>query len=870
MVEKYNPQKIEKKWQIIWQKTKAYRAKDFGSKKKFYCLDMFPYPSGTGMHVGHVINYTGSDIYSRYLRMNNYNVLHPMGWDAFGLPAENYAIKTGIHPSITTKKNITKIKKQCKAMGFSYDWDREINTTDPDYYRWTQWIFLLMFKAGLAYKEKAPINWCPSCKTGLANEEVVDGCCERCGAEVGKKKLDQWILKITDYADRLLGGLKNLDWPESIKTMQENWIGRSEGAEVIFEAENYRGEKFQINVFTTRADTLFGATYLVLAPEHPLVNKLVNPKLKSKVNQYIQKTIKESDIERTSLEKEKTGLFIGAFAQNPVNGQKIPIWISDYVLLNYGTGAIMAVPAHDTRDFEFAQKFKLPIIEVVSPSGKPSKKMKEAYTGEGKLINSGKFNGLTSTKARTKIVQFLAKKQLARKAICYKLRDWIFSRQRYWGEPIPLVYCPACAERLKNLQFKVPSTIKEKINFQVKVDKFLYNLGELINPGWIAIPLEKLPVKLPEVENYQPTGTGESPLAGIKKWVETKCPKCGSLAQRETNTMPQWAGSCWYFLRFIDPQNKEKIFDSRKIDYWMPVDLYIGGSEHAVLHLLYARFWVQFLYDAGYLSFEEPFLKLVNQGVILGPDGQKMSKSRGNIVDPDELIEKYGADSLRLYEMFMGPFEDVKKWDYSGIEGTYRFLNRTWLLINEIASFKNKITSSVFKSTNPLLDIVKDEIKQKAHNTIKKVTEDIQTFNFNTAISALMEYLNYLIEAKVKVKIEESPEMWEEYGKILVILLSPFAPHISEELWQKLGGTQSIFLEEWPKFNPNFIEKDTVKIIIQVDGKLRDEAVVPLNITKKKAYELALESAKVQKHLTNKKVNKIIYVKNKLINLVTE
>jgi len=867
-MEKYNPKKIEKKWQAVWQKTGLFKGQDFAKKPKFYCLDMFPYPSGDGLHMGHVENYTGSDIYARYLRMKGKNVLHPMGWDAFGLPAENYAIKRGTHPSITTKKNIAKIRQQIKEMGFSYDWEREINTTDPDYYRWTQWIFLLMFKEGLACEDFAPINWCPSCKTGLANEEVVDGRCERCGALVKKKKLKQWLLKITAYADRLLADLKDLDWPENVKVMQENWIGRSEGSEIIFKGIAPSGEKIDLPVFTTRADTLFGATYMVLAPEHPAVKKLVDPKYKTKVQRYINQAINKTDTERTSLERKKTGIFIGAMAENPINGQKIPIWISDYVLLSYGTGAIMAVPAHDTRDFEFAQKFNLPIIEVVSPTGRPCRHLKEAYIGEGKLINSGQFNGLNSRQAAKKITQFLAKKGLARFTVCYKLRDWIFARQRYWGEPIPLVFCPRCKNLIEKSQFSL-SKLKKTKSTELKIQDFVFNLGELLNPGWIAVPEEDLPVKLPEVERYQPTGTGESPLAAVKKWVNTRCPKCGGPAKRETNTMPQWAGSCWYFLRYVDPQNNQKIFDEKKIKYWLPVDLYIGGVEHAVLHLLYARFWIKFLYDKKVVPFKEPFIKLVNQGLILGPDGQKMSKSRGNVVNPDNLIQKYGADAVRLYIMFIGPFEEIKVWDEKGIEGVVRFLKRVWNLGLEIINLKVKI-SSPEEFPNPLREIVETEVKRMLHQTIKRVTEDIETFHFNTAIAALMEYINYLFEAKQKVTIQEAPEMWRENFEYLLLLLAPFAPHIAEELWQRLGFTESIFVHRWPVFNPKLIQEENVTLVVQVNGKVRDEILVPRGISEKKAKEIVKESAKVQKYLADKKIKKLIYVKDKLINFVVE
>jgi len=685
-MKEYNPKEIEKKWQKFWEERGIFNAKDFSKPPKFYILDMFPYPSGTGLHVGHPRGYIGTDVIAHYKRMQGFNVLHPMGWDAFGLPAENYAIKTGIHPEITTKQNIQRFKEQMKMIGLSYDWSREINTTDPKYYKWTQWIFLLLFKRGLAYQQTLPINWCPSCKTGLANEEVVGGKCERCGTEVTKKNIRQWVLKITAYAERLLKDLDKVDWPEKIKEMQRNWIGRSEGANIQFPISN---SQFSIKVFTTRPDTIFGATFLVLAPENELVEEITSPEHKKEVEKYIEETKKKLDTERQE-EKEKTGVFTGAYAINPATEEEIPIWIADYVLPYYGYGAIMAVPAHDQRDFEFAKKYNLPIKEVIIQNSKLKikncnskfkKNLEKAYEGEGILVNSGKFDGMPSEKARKEITKWLKEKNLAEFAINYKLRDWIFSRQRYWGEPIPLVFCPACKKRIQNSKFKIQNLEK---NQTFKIQNYEYSLGEILNPGWIAIPEEELPLTLPKVEKYQPTGTGESPLAAIKEWVNTKCPKCGSPAKRETNTMPQWAGSCWYFIRYVDPNNDKALADRKLMEYWLPVDFYVGGAEHAVLHLLYARFWTKFLYDQGILPFDEPFLKLRNQGLILAPDGQKMSKSKGNVINPDDLVKKYGADAFRLYEMFMGPFDQPIAWDPKGILGTKRFLDKVF----QIAKFK--------------------------------------------------------------------------------------------------------------------------------------------------------------------------------------
>ena len=762
---------------------------------------MFPYPSGAGLHVGHPEGYTASDILSRYKRMNGFNVLHPMGWDAFGLPAENYAIKTGIHPRIATEKNIETFKRQIKSIGFSYDWDREIDTTDPGYFKWTQWIFLKLFEKGLAYEATVPINWCPSCKTGLANEEVTDGACCRCGTAVTKKDLRQWMLKITAYADRLLDGLEKLDWPEPIKLQQKNWIGKSIGAEVDFKIDGF---KEVLRVFTTRPDTLFGATYMVLAPEHPIVLEITTEDHVAEVQEYIEKARQKSDIEREHLLKSKTGMFTGAYAVNPVNNQKIPIWISDYVLLSYGTGAIMAVPAHDERDFEFAKKFGLKIIQVVSKEGK-LQELKEAYIEEGIAINSGQYNGLKTEEFKEKITKDLEKKGLGKKTVNYKLRDWVFSRQRYWGEPIPVVHCPKC--------------------------------------GVVGIPESELPLKLPEVKKYEPTGTGESPLANIQEWVNTKCPKCKGPAKRETNTMPQWAGSNWYFLRYIDPKNGKVLADKEKIKYWMPVDHYIGGAEHAVLHLLYSRFWYMFLYDIGVVGNDEPFKKLTNQGLILAEDGQKMSKSLGNVINPDDIIGEHGADAFRMFEMFMGPLEMVKPWSTQGIMGIRRFLEKAWKLFE-----KNIDNKPLPKNIEALL-----------HKTIKKVGEDIDNLKFNTAISAMMILVN---------EVGPLESISKEFARNFLLILAPFAPHMTEELWKNTGEKPSIHRQEWPKYDPELIKEEEMTIVVQVNGKLRDNIVIASDASEEEIKKLAQSSVKVKAFIEGKKILKVIYVPKKLINIV--
>ena len=797
----YQPQMIEPKWQKIWEDTIAHRASDDSKKPKFYNLDMFPYPSGAGLHVGHFKGYAANDVVARYKRMCGFNVLHPMGWDAFGLPAENYAIKTGIQPEISTNKNIENIKRQMKMAGLSYDWSREINTTDPEYYKWTQWIFLQLFKRGLAYESELPINWCPSCKTGLANEEVVGGNCERCGTVAEKKNLRQWVLKITAYADRLLKDLNGLDWPDRIIQMQRNWIGKSEGAEIKFKIKN---SDLEINVFTTRPDTLFGCTYIVLAPEHPLIeeikDRVVNYK---KAEEYINAAKQKMDLERVSLDKDKTGIKLeGIGAVNPANGREVSIFVADYVLGHYGTGAIMAVPAHDARDYDFAKKYNLEIIEVIkSKTGAAL-----PYEGAGMLANSDEFNGMDSEEAKTKITEWLAQAGNAKKTVNFKLRDWVFSRQRYWGEPIPLVHCAKC--------------------------------------GVVAVPEDQLPLRLPPVEKYQPTGTGESPLAAIDEWVNTECPKCGGAAKRETNTMPQWAGSSWYYLRYTDPENSDAIAGAKKEKYWMPVDLYVGGAEHAVLHLLYARFWHKVLFDIGAVSTKEPFQKLRNIGIVLAEDGQKMSKSKGNVVSPDDIVKEFGADTLRIYELFMGPFDQAIAWSTDAVRGSRKFLGRVWNLVLECANNENS----------------GEDVLRRVHKLNQKISGDIEQLKFNTAIAALMEFLNFAEDNK--------SDVGKNVLQRLVMLLAPFAPHIGEELWQKLDNNESVFKQPWPQPDKNLVKDEMIELLVQVNGRLRDKIAVPAESGQAAAVEFAKASKIVQQWIDNKPVKKTVYVKGRLINFV--
>ena len=798
----YNHLKIELKWQKYWQENKTFKTEKDLSKKKCYVLDMFPYPSGAGLHVGHPLGYTATDIYSRFKRLQGFNVLHPMGWDAFGLPAEQYAIKTGTHPKITTEDNIKNFKRQIQMLGFSYDWDREINTTDEKYYKWTQWIFLQLYKKGLAYESEVPVNWCPKLKAVLANEEVVDGKSEIGGHPVVRKPMRQWMFRITDYAESLLNGLDDLDWPESVKDLQRNWIGKSEGCEVDFKI---KGLSSNITVYTTRPDTLFGASYVVLSPEHPLVEKLTLDEKKVEVEEYIKLASTKSDFDRGELNKDKTGVFIGSYAINPVNNAEIPIWIADYVLMSYGTGSIMAVPGHDNRDFDFAKKFELPIIEVVEGGNLE----KAAFTGKnGKIINSSNEDGLDLNQievkeAIEKSILWLESKELGRRKIQYKLKDWLFSRQRYWGEPIPIIHS---------------------------------------NDQIVPIDESELPLKLPEVDKYEPSETGESPLANIPEWLDT------DRGRRETNTMPQWAGSCWYFLRFIDPLNNSEPWCKEKENYWMPVDLYVGGVEHAVLHLLYSRFWHHVLYDLGLVSAKEPFKKLFNQGMIQGEDGQKMSKSRGNVINPDDVVKEYGADSFRLYEMFMGPLEKSKPWNTKGLHGCYRFLTKVWRLFHE-NSKKIKINCSS-KQTDILL-----------HQTIKKVTEDIENLRFNTSVSQLMIFTNHLTSLE---------NLDYKTLHIFVQLLNPFAPHISEELNQTILNNVDDPLSsvKWPEYDDSLLKEDTFTIAVQINGKMRGTVDVKSDLHEDEIIDVISLDSKFEPYFKGMHVVKKIYIPNKLMNFI--
>ena len=802
MATQYNHSAIEKKWRENWEE-KPINVND-GRKEKYYCLDMFPYPSGSGLHVGHWRGYVISDVWSRYQLLKGKYVIHPMGWDAFGLPAENYAIKMGVHPAKSTEANIKNIKRQIKQIAAIYDWDMEVNTTDPDFYKWTQWIFVQMFKKGLAYEKEFPINWCPSCKTGLANEEVVNGCCERCGTTVTKKNLRQWMLKITAYAERLLNDLDKLDWPEKVKKMQTDWIGKSYGAEVDFPIDG-RDEK--ITVYTTRPDTLYGATFMVLAPEHALARSLATDETREAVEKYIFDSSMRSNVDRMQA-KDKTGVFTGSYAVNPLNGAKTPIWLSDYVLADYGTGAIMCVPAHDDRDFEFAKKFGLPIVQVIAKDGREIENMTEAYTeASGIMINSGDWNGMESAVLKKEAPHMIEEKGFGHKTVNYKLRDWVFSRQRYWGEPIPIIHCPKC--------------------------------------GCVPVPEDQLPLRLPEVESYQPTGTGESPLAGIDEWVNTTCPVCGAPAKRETNTMPQWAGSSWYFLRYVDSHNKEELVSREKADKYLPVDMYIGGVEHAVLHLLYSRFYTKFLCDIGAIDFDEPFKKLFNQGMITGKNGIKMSKSKGNVVSPDDLVRDYGCDSLRLYELFVGSPEQDAEWDDRGIEGVSRFLNRFWNLVMDNRDKDVKASKEMIKLRHKLVYDIEYRFNQ---------------FSLNTVISGFMEYNNKLIElARKEGGIDR------ETLKTFVILLAPFAPHIGEELWQQLGGTDSVFHAQWPECDEEAMKDDEIEVAVQINGKTR--AVISISADSSREEAIAAGREAVKEKLTGNVV-KEIYVPGKIINIV--
>lgn len=800
----FDHQIIEKKWQNHWETNHTFKTQEEKGRQKFYALDMFPYPSGAGLHVGHPEGYTATDIVSRMKRMQGYNVLHPMGWDAFGLPAEQYALDTGNDPAEFTEQNINTFRRQIKELGFSYDWDREVNTTDPNYYKWTQWIFLKLYEKGLAYIDEIPVNWCPALGTVLANEEVIDGKSERGGHPVERRPMKQWMLKITAYADRLLEDLEELDWPESLKDMQRNWIGRSEGAHVHFTIDGH-GEGF--TVFTTRPDTLFGATYAVLAPEHPLVESITTAEQKEAVASYIDIIKSKSDLERTELSKEKTGAFTGAYSINPINGEKMPIWIADYVLMSYGTGAIMAVPAHDERDYEFAQKFDLPIKEVVAGGDVT----KEAYTGDGEHVNSDFLNGMNKEEAISAAIKWLEENSKGEKKVSYRLRDWLFSRQRYWGEPIPIIHWEDGTST--------------------------------------AVPESELPLVLPKTKEIRPSGTGESPLAAIEEWVNVVDPVTGKKGRRETNTMPQWGGSCWYYLRYIDPHNNEQLADPVKLKEWLPVDIYIGGAEHAVLHLLYARFWHKFLYDIGVVPTKEPFQRLFNQGMILGENNEKMSKSKGNVVNPDDIVRSHGADTLRLYEMFMGPLEASIAWSEKGLDGSRRFLDRVWRLFVEE---NGELSPKIVDSSSQTLDKVYNQ-------TVKKVTEDYEGLRFNTAISQMMVFINDAYKAT---------ELPKEYVEGFVKLLSPVAPHLAEELWEKLGHTGTITYEAWPTFDESKLVEDEVEIVVQINGKVKAKLLVPATATKEQMEEIALADEDVKEQIEGKTVRKMIAVPGKLVNIV--
>jgi leucyl-tRNA synthetase len=869
MPKPYDPKSIEPKWQAVWEKEKTFRAPDSSDQPKYYALEMFPYPSGSGLHVGHLKNYVPMDAFCRHKSMKGFSVLHPMGWDAFGQPAENEAIKRGRNPREMVPEYAANYKRTLKLAGCSYDWDREINSSQPQYYKWTQWFFLLLYKKGLAYRSTAPINWCPQCKTGLANEEVKEGRCWRCDTVVEKRPMPQWFFRITEYADRLLKDLDGLDWSDGMKEMQRDWIGRSEGAAVKFRIRN---SEFGIEVFTTRPDTLFGATFMVLAPEHPMVKEITTSDRKTEVEAYIKKAQGETEMDRLNAERTKTGVFTGAFAVNPVNGQEVSVWIADYVMMGYGTGAIMCVPGHDARDFEFARKFNLPIVQVVSKDGSKYQ-LEKAEPEEGIAVNSGQYDGMATAEFKQKITAWLEEQKLGKYTVNYRLRDWLISRQRYWGAPIPIIHCPKCGE--------------------------------------VPVPEDQLPVTLPEVENYKPSGTGESPLAGIPEFVNTKCPKCGGQAKRETDTMGGYACSSWYFFRFVDPHNQKSFADREKMAYWMPVDLYAGGIEHARSHLLYARFWTKVLFDQGYINFHEPFLILKNQGsllahtpgrkpksseqggadqgdekildwIVLKPEDlegfpkdqivwrwARMSKSKGNVVTPEEIAGKYGVDSLRVFEMFVAPFEDDVQWSEEGINGSFRFLNRTWKWLDgALAHYKKDWNGHL---SGPLSD--KDiQIRRKLHQTIKKVDADIAGFQFNTAIAALMELLNdiygYWQPVEHGPKGAANEYILSEILESMVLMLAPFAPHLSEELWQAFGENMTVYKAKWPEYDDNVAKDNEITLVIQVNGKLRDRLTIPAGSSEEYIKSKALENNKIKEAVKEKTIVKVLVVQSKLINIV--
>jgi len=821
----YDFHSIEPKWQDLWEASKAYRTEENSVKPKFFCLDYFPYPSGDGLHVGHCRNYIPTDVISRFYRMKGFNVLHPMGWDAFGLPAENEAIRLKKNPREITLKNTTNFKRQLKLLGTSYDWEREINSSDPEYYRWTQWFFLLLYKRGLAYEKESEQWWCPSCKTVLANEQAKDGKCWRCGTPVEKKKLKQWFFRITDYADRLADDLDTVDWPERIKIMQRNWIGKSVGAEVTFDIVSAAdGSKHPVTVFTTRLDTIMGATFLVLAPEHPLVREILASTQHAEVDAYVAASRTKTEIDRMTTDREKTGVFTGAYAVNPFSGEKVPVWIADYVLMGYGTGAIMAVPAHDSRDFAFAARYDIPIRQVI---GWPdviyeTTAWNDTYSEHGTLVNSGHFDGLTTEDAFTAMVAEGEAKGFAKAQTNYHMRDWLISRQRYWGAPIPMIHCPKC--------------------------------------GTVPVPEDQLPVLLPDVQAYEPSGTGESPLAGIKEWVETTCPVCGGPARRETDTMDGFACSSWYELRYTSPHNDKAAFDRATVDYWLPVDLYVGGAEHAVMHLLYARFWTKVMYDEGVVGFTEPFARLMNQGMLLSYDGQKMSKSKHNVITPDEVVEQYGADTLRLYELFMAPFEQEVAWSKEGISGAHRFVKRLWELAQR----------TIEASRGDLTGALVPRLELQVNKLTRKITEDIEKFKFNTAVAAFMEYFNFLAETVRNDETVLSTAEWQIAMRQLLVVLAPFAPHMTEELWQEYGCEGSIHRQPWPTWDESKLVESEVEVAVQVNGKVRGSMVVLAESTDEELGNLALAQDYVVKYTDGHIVKRVVAIKGKIVNIVVQ
>ncbi|MBF0546346.1 MAG: leucine--tRNA ligase [Candidatus Riflebacteria bacterium] len=822
MAERYDFKKVEEKWKPVWEKSNSYKTSEDGKKTKFYCLDFFPYPSGSGLSVGHLRNYVPTDVISRMKRMQGMNVLHPMGWDAFGLPAENYAIKMGVHPAETTMKNAGNYRRQLKLVECSYDWDREVNSSDASYYKWTQWFFLMLYKRGLAYQAEGAQWWCPTCRTILANEQVEAGRCWRCEAEVTKKDLKQWYFKITAYADRLIDDLKTVDWPEHIKKMQENWIGKKTGTEVVFKALNPTkvGTSYDLTIFTTRVDTIFGVTFLTLAPEHPLVSELTHPSRASEVSEYVEASRKKSEIDRMSAEKEKTGTALGSYAVNPFNGEKVPIFIGDYVLSGYGTGAVMAVPAHDERDFAFAHKYGLPVREVITPGGNKVGPLSAAYTEYGICVDSGEFSKLTSEKAIENMTAWVEKKGIGSRRVNYKFRDWLISRQRYWGAPIPVIHCDSC--------------------------------------GSIPVPETDLPVLLPNISEFKPGEDGRSPLARITDWVSTKCPKCGKPARRETDTMDGFACSSWYFLRFVDPKLDTAAFDRQRVAYWLPVDLYVGGAEHAVMHLLYARFWTKVMQDEGLIPFSEPFAKLRNQGMMLGADGEKMSKSKGNVITPDEMVEKFGADTLRAFILFLGAFETEVAWSDEGIKGMSRFMNRVHDLVQDNPG-GNSTESEEMKA----------DFYRIIHKTIKAVSRDIENFSFNTAVARLMEFVNFLSDAAKKGEAPKT-KVWREAIEALLKLLAPIAPFLAEELWEKVVGKSSVHQQKWPEFNEKWLVEDEIVLPVQVNGKLRDQLKIPVTFSEEQIREECLKSEKIQRHIEGKTVLKFIYVPKRMASFVVK